>query len=526
MVDSQRRLLIIFLIFSGLFVIIILRLLNLQVLHGREIKERSRDQRTRIIQLAARRGDIFDCNGKLLATSLDTYSVYQLRQGWLARKLSLAEAQKLVAVNPKQFSLLKEKKRVYPHDNLASQIIGFVGSDNQGLSGVELSFDEYLRGKEGRVITEGDPTGRELYGAARELEPGNDGWDLTLTIDENIQYIAEREISRQMKTSKARQGICLVMDLNNGDILALASKPDFDPNKYAQSPVSSWHPYFIDPYEPGSTFKTITVAAGLASGVINPDSKLQAQDKLEIGGKVIENSHKILWPGKQYSLSFMLEQSINTGAAQIGIKMGPERFYQQLTNLGLGESTRIGLRGESRGILRHWRDWHKPDIAMITFGQSIAVTPLQLISAISPFATGGEQVEPVLIKEIKSADGQFIKSFSPPKKKVLSQDVADELKKMMHNVVLYGSGKRSSIEAFGVAGKTGTAQKVGGGGYLKNRFISSYVGFAPLNKPRIIALVIIDEPQDTIWGERVAAPVWREVVYYTLRYLNVKPDMI
>lgn len=527
--ENKNRIFILLSVFIFLFIIIVLRLVDLQILRYGFYEKKSLEQRTRIIDLASQRGDIFDRNGNILATSLDTFSVYLYKKGWLARKLSLEAAQKMQQENPQEIGLLKEKKRIYPKGRLAAQVIGFVGMDNQGLSGIELAFDEYLRGKEGKVITEGDPEGRELYGALRELEPGIDGMNLTLTIDENVQYVAEREIEKQIQESKALSGICIVMDAKSGEILALASKPDFDPNAYRESGQKFWHPRFLDPYEPGSVFKLVTVAAALEEGVITTETLLAAKDTITVGGKVIKNSHPVKWPGKQITVSKMLEESINTGAVQVGLKLGPEKFYKYIKAFGFGERTGFGLWGESRGIVRHWKDWYKPDIGMITFGQSIAVTPLQLLSAVTAFANQGRMIKPFLVKKIESSDGKFVKVFTTEERgRPVSKEVASEMRKLMHNVVTRGSGKRGAIEGFAVGGKTGTAQKaiLGGRGYLKDHYIASFIGFAPLENPKVIALVIIDDPKGIYWGGTVAGPVFKRVVEYTLRYLNVKPDML
>lgn len=528
---SGRRIRALFLFLFIFFAVIVLRLLWIQVIQHRFYQEKSLEQRTRIINLASSRGDILDRNGEILAASIDTYSVFAQKNGfsWVARRLPLPEAEKLRETDPEDLTLLKEKKRIYPKGKMASQLIGFVGSDNQGLSGVELAWDKYLKGKEGKVVTEGDPEGRELYGALREIEPGEEGMNVTLTIDENIQYVAETEIEKQIREYRALSGMLVVMNARTGEILALASKPDFDPNQYSKSDRRRWHPPFLDPYEPGSTFKLITVAAGLEDKVITIDSKLKALDEIKVGGKVIENSHSIKWPGPEISLSMMLEQSVNTGAAQIGIKLGPERFYQRLRKFGFGQVTDFGLEGESRGIVRYWEKWYKPDAAMITFGQSIAVTPLQLLSAVSAFANHGRMVRPFLIKKIESDDGKFVKVFAGESgEPAISDKTAAEMLRLMRAVVLKGTGRRAQMPLFSVGGKTGTAQKPvpGGRGYLKGHYIASFIGIAPLTDPQVIALVIVNDPKGNIWGETVCGPTFKNVVEYTLRYLNVKPDML
>ena len=425
--------------------------------------------------------------------------------------------------------MLKEKKRIYTKGRTAAQVSGFAGADNQGLSGVEISLDKYLKGKTGRVITEGDPQGRELYGAVREIEPSEDGMNVTLTLDKNIQYIAEKYLQEQIRASRAVSGMLFVMKAKTGELLAVASKPDFDPNEYKKSSPALWHPRFLDPYEPGSTFKLITAAAGLEDKVVTMETKLKALDRIEIGGKVIENSHKISWPGATISLSYMLEKSLNTGAAQVGLLLGPEKFYNRIRQFGFGEQTGFGLDGESAGIVRPWPRWYKPDIGMISFGQGIAVTPMQLLQAVSAFANRGRMVAPFLIKKIESGDGKFVKfNDSEPRGRAVSERTAAQLKILMRNVCQYGSGGKAQMKYFAVGGKTGTAQKSapGGRGYMKGRYVASFIGMAPLAEPELIALVIIDDPQGSIWGETVCGPVFKNVMEYALRYLNVKPDML
>src|SRR3989339_801251 len=425
--QDRQRVYVLLLIFILLLLSVLVRLINLQIFNHSFYVGKSQDQYTRIIELAAQRGDIVDRNGNILSTSIDTYSLYKYKHGWLARK---------------------------------------------------LSFDEYLCGKKGRLVTEGDPSGVELYGALRVLEAGEEGMNITFTIDENIQYVAEREIEKQIKKYQAISGTVIVMDAETGEILALASKPDFDPNAYKSADKRLWHPRVVDPFEPGSTFKTITTAIALEEGVISEETMLEAKDSITVGGRVIKNSHAINWPDSRITISKMLEESINTGAVQIGLKLGPEKFYNGIKKFNFGSSTAFGLYGESKGIVNHWQRWHKPDIAMITFGQSIAVTPMQLLAAFSAFTNQGEIVKPFLIKKIESCDGKFVKGNARQLwGRAVSAKVADQVKKLLQNVVEIGTGKLGRITGFSVAGKTGTAQKAspGGRGYLQGHYIACVI---------------------------------------------------
>jgi len=552
---KKDRVTYLLLLFIAIAVIILVRLADLQLIHHQFYARKAESQRKRIITLAADRGEILDRNGRILATSLDTSSIYvnprifkdnekliKLLGGkigpfdkrklfaWVKRKIPIELAKKIEEQKIPGVSLLKEKKRVYPKGRLASQVIGFCGLDNEGLSGIEQSYDKYLKGVEGSIVTESDPMGYELLSVKeKDVEEASPGMILTLTIDETVQYIAERELEAAIKKFSAVSGNMIVMDIKSGEILALAGKPDFDPNEYSKSSPKNWRTAAVDVYEPGSTFKVITAAAGLDEGVINLDTKLKALDSLTLGGKVIKNSHQIDWGGSYISVSRMLEQSINTGAAQIGILLGANRFYNKIKDFGFGEKLSINFPGESSGLLKNPANWYKPDIGMITFGQSIAVTPLQLISAVGSIANKGRRIKPVLVKKIESLDGSFLKTYAGEElNRPISEKTAREVKKLMENVVLFGSGKRAKMADYRVGGKTGTAQKAapGGRGYMAGRYIASFIGFAPLNDPRLIALVIINEPKGSIWGESVAGPVFKEVVEESLRYLNVPPDMI
>jgi stage V sporulation protein D (sporulation-specific penicillin-binding protein) len=528
-------------------------LIILQIFEHEKLKGMAERQRTRIITLAADRGEILDRNGRILAISLDTYSIYVNPRefkdvsalsnilgekigpfdgkklfAWVVRKIEKGLAQKVEDSKIPGVYMLPEKKRVYPKGRLASQVIGFCGMDNEGLSGLELSCDKYLKGVEGRIVTESDPMGYELLSVnEKDIADASPGMNLTLTIDESIQYLAESKLEAVLKKFQAISGNIIVMDVKSGDILALAGKPDFDPNEYAKFDPKRWRTSAVDVYEPGSTFKVITTAAGLDEGIINLDTKLKALDSITVGGKVIKNSHQINWNGSTISISRMLEQSVNTGAVQIGLKLGPERFYKKIKDFGFGDRLSINLPGESSGILKHFSNWYKPDIGMMTFGQSIAVTPIQLLSAIGSIANGGKRIRPVLVRKIESIDGSFVKTFQGEElNRTVSNSTAIEVTKLLENVVLFGSGKRAKMNDYRVGGKTGTAQKAAGGIYLKGRYIASFIGFAPLTDPQLIVLVIINEPKGSIWGESVAGPVFKEVVEGALRYLNVPPDMV
>jgi len=559
-----KRLLLLLVVFSAALLILPMRLFYLQVVRHDFYLSKSVDQRTRIIILAADRGDILDRNGNLLAASIDTCSVFAVPGKiknkeavaaklsgilgipkytvlnmvysdrpfvWVARKVDKKLGDRVRKAGLEGIGVPQEKKRVYPKGSIASQVIGFVGMDNQGLSGIELGFDKYLKGVEGRLVTESDPRGRELVGAhAREIQSPTEGLAVVLTIDETVQYIAERELKAAIGEHGADAATIIVMDVKSGEILAMASKPDFDPNRYLKYSPSLWQSgAVLDVYEPGSTFKLVTVAAALEDGAVGLKDRIKCPPQIKIGGRTIRNAHRLKDIGETATVSEIITHSINTGTSAIAMELGEKKLHDYIRLFGFGERTNVGIPGETRGIVRDVENWSKPDIATISFGQGIAVTPLQMLSAVATIANGGRRVKPSLVKRIESVDRDFVKTF--PRQdmgRVISEKTADDVKKMMRMVVEEGTGKYAKIAGFSVGGKTGTAQKVrpGGGGYWPGHYIASFAGVAPLSDPGIAIIVTVDDPKGVHWGEKVAAPVFKRVAEETLRYLNVPPDLI
>jgi len=559
---GKARALELLMLYVAILLILLLRLFYLQIIKHNFYQEISYEQRLRLITLSPDRGDIFDRSGNILATTIDSYSIFavpvsvkekertagilasQLKESkysmltklnsnrpfvWIKRKIEQPIAKALIDKNLAGIGFLSEKKRVYPKKKLASQVLGFVGLDNQGLSGLELSFDGYLRGQEGSLVTEKDPRGREiLTSSLRELKSPTNGMDITLTIDEPIQYKAEQAIRKAVQSNNAKNGYVIVMEARTGDILALAAFPDFDPNEYQKYRENVWYNRIVsDVYEPGSTFKLITVASALEEGTISKNSKVYCPDFVELGGKTIKNSHKLKFKTKYLSIEDILNESVNVGAVEIALKLGKEKFYRHIKEFGFGDYTGVGLPGESRGILKDLSQWNKPDIGMIAFGQSIAVTPIQLITSIAAIANGGVRLKPRLVKKIESVDRNYWKVYAPERvRQVISLKASKDTLDLSEGVVERGTGRPAKIAGFRVGGKTGTAQKArpGGEGYMPGKFVSSFVGIAPLIEPQIVVLAVIDEPHPNYWGERVAAPVFREVTEFALRRLNVPPD--
>jgi cell division protein FtsI/penicillin-binding protein 2 len=545
-----------------LLAILMLRLFYLQTFRYEFFKDKSHEQRLRIITLSPDRGDIYDRNGNILATSINAFSVVAypsevknkkqaaavlsriLKEKestvlkkinsdkpfvWIKRKIEEPLALTIKAMKIYGIGILSERKRVYPKRKLASQIVGFVGVDNQGLSGIEISYDDYLTGEAGTFTYEKDPGGREIVTSnLRVLKPATNGMNLTLTIDEPIQYKAETEIKKAVEESHSNSGSIIVMDVKSGEILALASYPDIDPNNYQKYKPAFWNNRAVtDVYEPGSTFKLVTVASAIEEGVITVNTKINCPDSIKLGGRIIKNSHKTKAGTKNLSIKEILRESVNTGAVNIARKLGEEKFYDHIKHFGFDEKTDVGLPGESRGILKEPDSWDKSDIGMISFGQSIAVTPVQLISSLSSIVTGGIRIKPRLVKKIESDDSTFFKVFAPEiRGQAMSAKTAGEMLELCEDVVENGTGRLAKIPGFRVGGKTGTAQKVhpGGLGYMEGHYVASFIGFTPIDEPRISVLVVLDDPKPVFWGERVAAPVFKQVAEYSLRRLNIAPD--
>ncbi len=393
-------------------------------------------------------------------------------------------------------------------------------------------MDKYLRGVEGQYIFEKDVRGKQIaIGTTKEIQKPTDGMDIYLTIDEPIQYVAERELKKAVDKYHPDTASIAVMDIRSGELIAVASWPDFDPNNPSASPVKNWKLRPVtDMYEPGSTFKVITAAAGIQEGLFEPDSRIPCPAKIEVGGRIISNSHAV--KAKDPTLRDVIAESLNTGATHVSLKVGKEKFYAQIKSFGFGEKTGVGFPGEAKGLVPVPKYWHKSAEAMISFGQTLAVTPLQLLAAVSAIANSGVLLRPSVVARIESSDKTVVRTTSPEQvRRVVSDKTAEKVKDLMRGVVLmdHGTGHKAKLSQYSSAVKTGTAQKpVAGGGYIpmsSNNFIASIVGFVPSAEPRVAIIVVFDHPKGSIWGATVAAPVFKEVGEFTLRYLEIPPDL-
>ncbi len=404
---------------------------------------------------------------------------------------------------------------------MASQVIGFAGLDNVGLEGLELYRDAYLKGQPGFALFFRDARQKKLDIWEDMLAP-HDGYNLVLTIDEVIQYIAERELDKAYKAYHAKGASIIVMDPHTGAILALANRPTFDLNEYKETNKDQMRNRAIcDLFEPGSVFKIVTASAALEEKKVSEEDKFFCENGAYKVGSHILHDHT-----SHGTLTFrqVIEQSSNIGTVKIAQILGPETLYRYIKLFGFGSKLGVDMLGEISGIVREPRLWSKISIAAVPIGQEVGATDVQLIAAISVIANGGQLMRPYVVQEIRDKHGEIIKKFSPVMiRKVISLDTAARVKKILTGVIEEGTGKMAKIEGFTAAGKTGTAQKLEDNGtYSHSKFVASFIGFAPAENPAIAIVVTVDEPHPAYFGGVVAAPVFKNVAADTLKYLKNK----
>lgn len=440
---------------------------------------------------------------------------------WLARKANPSTIERVKSLKIRGIGFVKENRRFYPNGELASHAVGFSGIDGTGLGGIELAHDAQIKGKTELVRAERDALGKRTLPMDFGFEDSLAGNSVVLTIDKTIQYTAEKELAEAVRKSGAKGGTAIVMDPKSGEVLAMANYPQFNPNDLSStSQAALKNRAIVDTYEPGSTFKVFLLAAALEEGVVKPGDKFNCEKgSMELAGKVIHDTHK----HGALTVREIMKFSSNIGSAKIAAKLGKERFYDYITSFGFGSPTGIELNGEGSGILRSMKTWSKLELANISFGQGVSVTPIQLTIAFSAIANGGYLMKPYLVKDILDRDGKVIKTNQPQiVKKVISGETASKVTEMLRDVVNEGgTGTEAALNGYDVAGKTGTAQKVSGGrGYAENKHVASFIGFVPAESPELVALVAIDEPEGIQYGRIVAAPAFRAIAETSLRYLN------
>ena len=414
---------------------------------------------------------------------------------------------------------LPEEKRFYPQGQLAAHLLGFCDIDNKGLEGIELFYDSYLRGREGWRFSEKDAHRSEIVAFEKRNIPPVNGYSLLLTIDIVIQYIVEKELKKTVEEFRPLSATVIVLNPQNGDILALANYPTYDPNSFSSfSPSFYRNRAITDFFEPGSVFKIVTASAALEERVVKLEDTFYCEKgKYHFKGGVLHDYH----PYGKLTFSEVIEKSSNIGISKIAQILGKEKLYEFILKFGFGSTTGIDLPGETEGLVNSPKEWSDISILNIPMGQGVGVTSLQLVRAISAIANGGELIQPHLVKEIRDEKGEKIKSFSFSRKRIISRETASEMREILQRAVERGTGKNARIKGYKVAGKTGTAQKVNPkGGYYKDKFIASFIGFLPADDPLISIVVVIDEPQGAHFGSVVAAPLFQRIGRQVMEYLK------
>lgn len=555
----RKRIGILLFLFACVSVLFMTRLFFIQVIHSAYYRKEGELQRIKKSLIDSKRGNIYDKSGKELTLSLMVPSVYAmpykvkspdetaaalsevlgtdgqaLKQKlsnkkrffmWVKRRVQTWAKEKLKEKKVQGIDFVDEPKRFYPKNILLCQTLGFTGVDNQGLWGLESQYNAVLSGKRGLRFAETDSRGNLIPSGYYKEDPVVDGNHLFLNISDDIQHIAEREVEKVWKKYSARRALIIVMEPDTGYILALAGRPVFDPNNAAKFSRDTWLNMAVSfVYEPGSTFKVILAAAAIRYGM-EAQANTYCPGTLKVGKYTLHCAHHEAHGA--VDLHKIVVKSCNVGAATLGMRIGMTKLMQVIKDFGFGEKTKIDLPGEESGILLSSRHWSNVNTANVAFGQGIGVTPIQLLTAVNTAANGGKLMKPQIVHEIRSPEGNVIKTMKPVVvRNVLSAEAARKLALYLQDVVERGTGKNAQVEGFSVAGKTGTAQKVFHGRYGEGKFISSFVGFVPAKNPKLSILVLVDEPKGEYLGGLVAAPVFQSVARDSLLYLGVEPDKL
>ncbi len=565
-----------FILLCGLFAVVISRLFFLQIIDAEDLAIRERDQLIWNQVMKNPRGPIYDRDGEELAVSLMTGSLYvdpkEMRDGpdgarekppadiqrraakllapvlnikeeslfqdfsaegrfaWIKRVMEpkeYEEAKKIIQDNKLTgLHFLPASKRYYTKNRAAAQILGFVNVDDEGISGIEMVLNQELQSAPSKRTMVVDSKGN-IIADKSYLDPVKAQLpEVYLTLDSKIQYVLEEAMDRAIEKTHAEGAAAIIMDPYTGEILGMTSRPTFDPNNAGSFPPITWNNKAISMnYEPGSVFKPIVGCMGLTEGIITPDTLFQDDGSIRIADRVIHN-----WDGEGNGLvpfSEVIKFSINTGMVQLGMQLGAERMIEYSKRFGFGKATGIELPGEESGILYEPKNMWEPDIATMAIGQGIAVTPLQVLTAICSIANGGELLQPYIVKKIVAADGTVMREGKKHVvRNVITPQVAAQMRGMMEQVVASGGGKSASIKGYRIAGKTGTAEKLAeGGGYAAGKYIASFVGFVPADKPKYAMLVMLDTPKGAFYGSQVSAPVFKDTLQQVLVAKGIQPSM-
>ena len=557
------------------------RMFWLMLVDHHDYVERAERQQQRTFEVAPRRGILYDRNLQELAMTVQVESVYadpseisnqqiaartlasmvhtdpndrsttrqaiaaRLAQGkdfaWVARRVSNGVASKVRSLHMKGIYFQKEFERFYPDNKIAAQVLGYVGTDDTGLGGLELKFDSRLHGKSGVMYTAVDARRHVLGSSERDPQPGQ---NMQLTIDANIQFMAEQALDHAMQKTQAEHGTVIIQDVHTGQILALAVRPGFNPNDSRHvTPSELIDRAVSDVYEPGSTFKLVSYAAALNQHLITPDTMIDCTGgQINLFGRIIHDDKSDRGMGI-VTAATALARSSDVGVIKVAMMLGPESLYKYIRAFGFGQRSGIALPGETRGLLRPVKYWQPASIGYVAIGQEEAVTPLQLVTMVSTIANGGEYLPPQILVpgQLDAKPGQPPQLHAEPFRadedlpnplpdgshRVISTLAAAQMRQMMEGIVLYGTGKNAQLNGYSSAGKTGTAQKIDPRThrYSPSLHIGSFTGFAPVNNPAIAVAVIIDSPKGLYYGSEIAAPVFAEVAQEALEYLGVPHDI-
>ena len=544
-----------------LFSLVCIKALDLQVLDRERAFTIARKQHEGSSTLLPRRGKILDRNMKELAVNVEIKSVFanpyavknpselsktlsaklgmpeeSVRQKltskssfvWLDRLVDPNITSELESLKLEGVGYIEEPKRVYPNGHLMGQVLGFTNIDSTGIEGIEYRYDGLLIGKPGKITLKKDARGRKIISnpdiVADFDEEKTAGHDIILTVDSQIQHIVERELKDGIENMNAESGMAILLDPETGEVLAMASYPFLDPNKYGDFPLEFrrnlpvWYTF-----EPGSTMKVFLASSALQEKVATPDTEFYCEKgRRQVGAKIIRD----VKPYGTLRFADVIRVSSNIGASKIGELLGKEKYYSYLKKFGFGDKTGIDVSGESSGRLTSPKSWGKIELATISFGQGVSVTALQLASALSAIANGGYLMKPHMVKEIRNPDGTVIRENKPEvESRVISYDTAVEMTHILERVVEEGTGKKAAIPGYKVAGKTGTAQIPDpvNGGYYHDRYVASFIGFAPSDNPKITLVVVVEAPKRMTYGGSVSAPIFKQIAEKVLFHMGISP---
>lgn len=565
---AKKRIALLFLLTVAALAFLASRVFWIQFVRGEELRARAQEVRTRYIPVEPKRGILYDRRGRELAISISVDTVVanpaEIRDPrgtaaklapilgmkpdelvdiltrrsafeYVQRKIGESQARAVRRLGLPGIYLTQESRRVYPKGPLAANVLGFAGMDSQGLDGVERIYDSKLRGRPGYITIEYDARNREIPQAVHRYIAPKDGVNLQLTIDETLQYIVERELDKAVQRTHPKHIWAIMLDPRNGEVLALAQRPSYDPNKAMDYLIQGnpeakphadpklWRNLAIsDAYPPGSVFKPVTAAMALAEGKVTPSTPFYDSGSLTVPGSTITN-----WDGAGLGSTTFAEAfafSANTVFARVGLSVGIEKFYDYLEAFGFDAYTGIDLPGEGIGLMPPRKDAKPLDLALMAFGQTLTVSPIRMAAATATLINGGRLVRPHVVKAVLDRDGRVLEEIAPkPGAQVIPPEVADTVRQLMGKVAGEGTGKRANVPGYRIGGKTGTSQKVVGGRVSTERHIGSFIGFAPLESPQVLTYVMVDEPQGLPYGGVVAAPVFAGIMRDALHYLGIPP---